>query len=177
MSAPNVPCLDDPYRRQHTDPDLLRAYRAHEASGRQIAVQAQTLAATMLRELLPTAHRVVFDAWEDDDERRVTLAYIRDDTGALLWHGCDFAAHPDAVGLANIEAYGGPARVHLDHQATDVVEDLLCEAYRTSAGFFAVSDEDSPGRYEANLLELVVAEAVAAGAGCILTAYPDRMPG
>ncbi len=151
----------EPLQRLYGDAALNAACRAYEAAGRAVAGHAQRIAAAMVRELLPTAHQLVFDKRDDDNGNcQITLAYVRDAAGALLWHGGDFAEHPDAVGLANVEAYGGPVRVRLDWRTVAAIEEALCDAYDAAAGFFPVSGEDAPGYLEPNLLEVAIPDAL-----------------
>jgi hypothetical protein len=167
--------IADPFRLLHDDAPLNAARRAHEAAGQAVGTHAQRVAAAMVRELLPTAHRIVFNTWEDDHGACQTmLAYVRDETGALLWHGDDFDEHPDAVGLANVEAYGGQPRIRLEWRTVSAIEEALREAY--DAWGFDTSDEHAPGHVEANLLELTIPDALTAGSGTPPPSAPPEDP-
>ncbi|HKT02875.1 MAG TPA: hypothetical protein VJT31_25370, partial [Rugosimonospora sp.] len=166
--APTLTLTDPMAPLVSPDPATTAEWRALDAASSRYAQRRAGQAARMLRELFPAAHRVVFDRDEDLVHGvQATLLTVRDSRGALLWHDPAIAEHPDALALAEAEAYGGPLRPHLDAATRQAIEALIEDADATGPHHFfpAVPDgpetDGDPVWQHRDLRELVVAGLLA----------------
>lgn len=174
--APTLTLADPMAPLVSPDPATTADWRALAAASSRYAHRRAAQAARMLRELFPTAHRVMFDRDEDLVHGvQATLLTIRDSRDVLLWHDPALDEHPDAVALAEAEAYGGAVRPHLDAATRQAIEALIEDADATGPHHFfpAVpvppepAPDPAPGWRHRDLRKLIVPD---------LLATVDRLP-
>lgn len=150
-----------------TDDDAMRAaLELHIEASRRYALEEVRVACEMVRRLFPAADTVVFDKQEDDDgDTQIDLVIIRDAAGRALWHADNgqIEDHPDAVALAEAEAYGGPVREQIESSTQYWIESHIRYAYDAADGHtFEPTDETFPAGgddvsyYDGNLLTMFV---------------------
>ena len=117
------------------------AVEAAAAADEAAALHADALcqvAALLAASLVPAAATVVFDRDEDtvSAETKITLVYVRDRNGGLLWYNDDteYAEHPDA------QAMGEPP--NLDYGDLDKVQDQIRDTYDAHLGHFETTGDD-----------------------------------
>jgi hypothetical protein len=74
------------------DAALSAAIQAHHLTGTAVATQLHRIAAELIRSVLPTADRLVYDFADDD----VDLLLVRDSDGQVIWAYAAIGAHPQA---------------------------------------------------------------------------------
>ncbi|MBQ1048470.1 hypothetical protein KBX50_08325 [Micromonospora sp. C51] len=149
--------IDKPWDIAHlrADPARQAADQAARAAERRYAALAGAKAADMLTQLLPTAHTVLVEVKEDEDNRvTLDLLTVRAADGALLLFTGDFEEIPEAIALQDAAESGGKPVPSFDRDTHQAIESLLFEVVewgRSSVLTQVIEDIPVPFSYKRSL--------------------------
>lgn len=138
--------------------DVVRVEAAAQAARVAAARYATVLAgvaAELVQASLPSAHTLMFAHDIRDGATDITMMTIRDDCGALLWHGADFYQPSPAELTAGIAL--------LDDAVVEEVTTTIQQAYDTGHAGFTTVTAAHPDLLRLHLLELNIPDAVRRG--------------
>lgn len=113
------------------------------------------VAAELIQASLPSAYTLMFHHDIRDGVTDITMMTIRDDGGALLWHGEDFYQPSPAEMTAGIAV--------LDDAVVEEVTNTIQQAYDTGHAAFTAVAAAHPDLLRWHLLELNIPDAVRRG--------------